>query len=207
MELYKQTVEPRTFEILQILMNLPSLKSFYLVGGTALSLQWGHRISEDIDMFRFSNEELDHDLIYDDLQQHFTDITELGRQNYYLKLSIENVKIDLLRYKHPLIAEPFVTENIRIVSLKDIAAMKLMAINNRGAKKDFYDFYFLLQLFSLNDIFDFYGQKFGQFDAFQLQKSLCYFQDADVQFQKLEPLSTLTWEEAKNEIKRIAKCI
>lgn len=112
MELHKETVEPRTFKILQILMTLPSLKEFYLVGGTALSLQWGHRISEDVDIFRFSNEELDYDLIYDDLNQHFTDITESGRQNYYLKLTTENVKIDLLRYKHPLIAEPFVTESI-----------------------------------------------------------------------------------------------
>lgn len=88
-----------------------------------------------------------------------------------------------------------------------MAAMKLLAINNRGAKKNFYDFYFLLQLFTLNDIFNFYGQKFGHYDAFSLQKSLCYFQNADVQFQKLEPLSAVTWEEAKNEIKKVAKCI
>ncbi len=193
--------------ILGELMASTSLKDFYLVGGTALSLQWGHRISEDIDMFRFSNQEVDGTLIYDELEQKFGDISELSRQNYYLKLLIDGIKIDLLRYRYPLIDNTIEIDGIRMLSPKDIAPMKLLAINNRGAKKDFYDLYFLLKQFSLDEIFGFYEQKFGAFDAFQLQKSLCYFDDANNKLQKLEPLSAITWEEAKNEIKKIAKCI
>jgi predicted nucleotidyltransferase component of viral defense system len=207
MHLHYETVNPKMVQILGELMATSSLKDFYLVGGTALSLQWGHRISEDIDMFRFSNEEVDGTLIYDELEQKFSKISELSRQNYYLKLLIDDVKIDLLRYRYPLIDSVIVIDGIRMLSPKDIAPMKLLAINNRGAKKDFYDLYFLLKQFSINEMFGFYEQKYGAFDAFQLQKSLCYFDDADNRLQKLEPLSAITWDMAKTEIKRIAKCI
>jgi hypothetical protein len=43
--LYKETVAPPTWELLKTLMQDELLKAFVLVGGTALSLQLGHRIS------------------------------------------------------------------------------------------------------------------------------------------------------------------
>jgi predicted nucleotidyltransferase component of viral defense system len=92
-------------------------------------------------------------------------------------------------------------------SPQDIAPMKLLAISNRGAKKDFYDLYFMFQQFSLDEMYEFYEKKFGQVDPFQLHKSLCYFEDAEERLDKLEPLNKVTWEEAKNEIKRLARCI
>ena len=45
------TVEPHTLDVLSGLMNMPELKDFYLVGGTALALYYGHRRSVDIDLF------------------------------------------------------------------------------------------------------------------------------------------------------------
>ena len=207
MTLHYETVAPRTLEILRILMKTYSLQDFVLVGGTALSLQWGHRISDDIDMFRFSTEEVDGTLIYEELENTFTDILELSRQNYYLKLLIEGIKIDLLRYKHPVIDEVLEIDGIRMLSPKDIVPMKLLAINNRGARKDFYDLYFMLNLFSLEELFGFYEQKFKTIDRFQLCKSLCYFDDADGSLSKLEPLTTISWQEAKSEIQKIARCV
>ncbi len=180
----------------------------FLFGGwNSAVAAMGHRISEDIDMFRFSNEEVDGTLIYDELEQKFSTISELSRQNYYLKLLIDDIKIDLLRYRYPLIDDVMVVGGIRMLSPKDIAPIKLLAISNCGAKKDFYDLYFLLKQFSIDEMFGFYEQKYGTFDAFELQKSLCYFNDADSTLQKSEPISTVTWEEAKAEIRKIAKCI
>ena len=49
--LQTQTVERRTFELLKILMSEPLLLQFSLVGGTALTLYMGHRLSIDIDLF------------------------------------------------------------------------------------------------------------------------------------------------------------
>jgi hypothetical protein len=44
-------VRPSTFKLIQQLQALPELGEFYLVGGTALALQLGHRNSIDIDLF------------------------------------------------------------------------------------------------------------------------------------------------------------
>lgn len=49
--LQKQTTSPELFQVLKELMTLSVLMPFRLVGGTALSLVRGHRISEDIDLF------------------------------------------------------------------------------------------------------------------------------------------------------------
>ena len=49
--LFKETVEPKLFELARQLCAYPPLKNFALVGGTALSLQIGHRKSIDIDLF------------------------------------------------------------------------------------------------------------------------------------------------------------
>lgn len=51
MKLHYDTVKPVLHMALTKLMQLPELESFRLVGGTALSLQKGHRLSVDIDMF------------------------------------------------------------------------------------------------------------------------------------------------------------
>jgi Nucleotidyl transferase AbiEii toxin, Type IV TA system len=207
MKLHYETVEQKTITIIQKLMEAESLKEFYLVGGTALSLQWGHRISEDIDMFRFTDEDVDGTLIFDELEPLVEDLTELGRKNYYLKLLVEGVKIDILRYKHSLIDTPLLIDGIRMLSAKDIAPMKLLAISNRGAKKDFYDLYFLFQQFSLEEMYGFYEQKFGSVDPFQIHRSLCFFDDAENRLDRLQPLSDVSWEQAKEEIKRLARCI
>jgi hypothetical protein len=54
--LQKQTVKPALLELLNFLMNQEIFKGYYLVGGTSLALQLGHRESVDIDLF--GNEEI-----------------------------------------------------------------------------------------------------------------------------------------------------
>ena len=50
-KLYWNTVAPILKEVLQDCIDEPIFKPFRLVGGTALSLQLGHRMSVDIDLF------------------------------------------------------------------------------------------------------------------------------------------------------------
>lgn len=49
--LYSNTVSGNLLSVLQKLMEMKELATFRLVGGTALSLQLGHRLSVDIDLF------------------------------------------------------------------------------------------------------------------------------------------------------------
>ncbi len=72
--LHTKTVEPGTFALLNRLMALPELNNFYLVGGTALSLQYGHRISVDIDLF--CNEKFENEVILKVLEKEFGDTLE-----------------------------------------------------------------------------------------------------------------------------------
>ena len=49
--LRKEAVSPQLLKLLHRLMSIPELNNHQLVGGTALALQIGHRISVDIDLF------------------------------------------------------------------------------------------------------------------------------------------------------------
>lgn len=67
--LHTETVEPGTFSLLKELMELPALRPFSLVGGTALSLRYGHRSSIDLDLFY--HEKFDQSEIVKDLESVF----------------------------------------------------------------------------------------------------------------------------------------
>lgn len=64
-----KTVEPNTLAVLNQLMQLPELQHFSLVGGTALSLRYGHRISINLDLF--SEQPFDFPVVLHKLKQAF----------------------------------------------------------------------------------------------------------------------------------------
>ncbi len=109
------------------------------------------------------------------------------------------VEVDLLKFSYPFL-KPIVKEgNIRMLAMEDIAAMKLSAIAGRGSKKDFYDIYYLLHKFDLEELFGFFAGKFPTTNTFQIIKSLTYFDDADVEPDPItyEPVD---WELVKRTI-------
>ena len=180
--IYPQTLPPKTAHLFQVLRQgkLEFLSSFYLSGGTALSLQLGHRESEDLDFFTKHPFQLD--LIERQLLPHGTlSETELaqGTLNTYLN----GVKLQFLLYPYRLI-EPLTTwEGINLSSVIDIACTKLQTIGMRGSKKDFIDLYFLLQQFSLETLLVQTKKKYVESDYSEshILKSLVYFDDAETQ--------------------------
>jgi hypothetical protein len=97
--LHKETVEPRTLELLKELMQLNALKDFALLGGTSLSLRWGHRISEDIDLF--SNVMFDEMAVTEAITNHFANTIVVAQDKQTLRLFVENVKVELIAPKRP----------------------------------------------------------------------------------------------------------
>jgi predicted nucleotidyltransferase component of viral defense system len=199
--LHTQTVEPKTLSLLKKLMSMPQLNDFCLVGGTALSLKLGHRISIDLDLFQTT--EIEVERLIKLLQQEFKSDFEYEnlKINYAVFCKINKVKVDLVQYSHPLIDTVEVIDGIRMYSNKDIAAMKINAILGRGVKKDFWDLFELLKLYSLNDIINFYNQKYpNQQLLISIPNALTYFEDAD---DSPDPISLLgqTWEDVKEFIK------
>ncbi len=192
-----QTVEPNTLELLRSLMQKEYLNSFVLVGGTALALQLGNRESIDLDLFStadFSSNEVLSSLLND------YQIVVNSQLTQTLISTINHVKVDFIKFHYPFIRPFVVIENIRMASVEDIAAMKLDAITGRGSKKDFYDLYFLLQQFSIDDLFSFYIEKYPHQTTFHVIRSLTYFEDAEIQPNPIVFDKTITWEVVKHKI-------
>lgn len=156
--LFKETVEPELFELIKKLCAYPPLNNFILVGGTALSLQIGHRKSIDIDLFSpepFATDKMANSLVKDFdffINNRFTN-TILG--------TIKTIKTDILFHQYMLIGTVTEIEGIRMASCQDIAAMKLNAITDNGSRlKDFVDLAFLSSFFTLQQMLDFFEMKY-----------------------------------------------
>ncbi|MFN8396731.1 MAG: nucleotidyl transferase AbiEii/AbiGii toxin family protein [Bacteroidia bacterium] len=176
------------------LMALPELGDFYLVGGTALALQIGHRNSIDLDLFcdlTWDPEAIIHVLPEPKEQTAATSVF----QGYYVR----NVKCDFVRYRYPRILPLIVDDGVRMADPLEIAAMKFMAITNRGRKKDFVDLYYLLEMYSMEEIFGLFEVKFPSVQQFLVVRSLCYFGDAEADPDP-EMLEGVSWDQMKSEI-------
>lgn len=171
-----ETVEPHTLESLKKLSEEEFLLKARLVGGTALALQYGHRISIDLDFFGSITE--DNETVKEKLNDIGTlsVIKETSNIKIYL---VDGIKIDFVNYRYDWIDSAIEEDGLRLASPKDIAAMKINAVEGRGTKKDFIDIYFLLQHYSFEKILDFYAQKYPENSQFRALMSLTYFDDAE----------------------------
>jgi predicted nucleotidyltransferase component of viral defense system len=201
--LHLQTVEPVTLELLKELQSFPFLDKFYLVGGTAIALHLGHRMSIDLDLFSF--EDFDSTELHEKLKGHYQSIEEVVTSNATLLCFINEIKTDFIRYKYPPTSPTTMEEGIRLLALDDLVPMKLSAIAGRGKKKDFYDVYFLLRHYSVHQMVELYEAKFEAASVFHLLKSLVYFEDAEPD---AEPIlfEKTTWATVKKTIQqKVAK--
>jgi hypothetical protein len=173
--LRKETVTAATLELLNNLMLDKELDAFYLAGGTALSLQIGHRISVDIDLF--SNTSFDQDKISVYLEtERKLQLNFLDRNT--IKGEINHVQVDLITHAYPLVNPIVSVAGIRLASLEDIAAMKLNAIIGNGSRlKDFVDVAFLSSHLSLERMIAAYEKKYQTRNPVMPLKSLSYFND------------------------------
>lgn len=194
--LQTQSVNPKLLELLNKIMKSEVFSDFNLVGGTSLSLQIGHRLSIDIDMF--GNAEIDEIEFINELSK-FGKVIIIKKSKNILITSIDGIKVDFVNYKYPLLESIIVEKNIRLVSKKDIAAMKLNAVSGRGSKKDFIDLFFLLKDFELKEMLTFYDEKFKDGSSFMVLKSLSYFEDANKEEAPIMLVKN-SWEKIKEKI-------
>jgi hypothetical protein len=173
--LRKETVTTGTLELLKDLMLDENLNGFFLVGGTALSLQIGHRISIDIDLFSINSFDENKMLDYLESQKKFK--LDFQDKNT-LKGQIAETKVDLITHSYPLVNKLRVIEGIRMASLEDIAAMKLNAIIGNGTRlKDFIDVAYLSSFIPLKKMIDAYANKYNSRNPLLAIKALSYHRD------------------------------
>lgn len=171
--LHTETVSAATLELLTRLMQDNYLKDFILVGGTSLSLQLGHRISIDLDLFSvtpFNEVDLSSYLtIQYGLELDFISrCTVKGEIQGVQRLYSPSISLDQAIYRR---------KKIRLASVNDISAMKLNAIAGNGSRiKDFIDIAYLSSLLSFTDMLHAYEQKYRANTIIPL-KAITYWDD------------------------------
>lgn len=201
--LQTQTIDPATLELIKSLQSRDYLKGFNLVGGTALALYLEHRRSIDIDLF--SNFDFDIATTIELIQQDFSlQIYQTARNT--IKGSIENINVDIIAHKYPLLNKPTEIDGIRLVSEPDIIAMKLNAISVSGQRsKDYIDIFFTMEndRYLIADMLKFYQTKYNQPGEMHVLKSLIYFDDVDLSdWPVLLKNPGLKWSEVCTKINR-----
>lgn len=178
-------------------------KDFYLGGGTALSLQIGHRDSLDFDFF--GKEEIDVKKIFSLLKNVFKGhkILKIQEEKNTLTVLIDGaIKVSFFGYPYKLLNKTIDGENIRLASIQDIGCMKLSAITSRASSKDYIDLYYILQKIKLGDLLDGVLRKFNDLDKNLILKSLVYFKDVKVEAVKFKHNNYVDFEKVKEFLKR-----
>jgi len=170
-------VSKELLTLLRKLLGEKVFKDYFLVGGTALSLQMGHRKSDDIDLF--TQKELRIPEITKYLKQnHSGKYQLLNSQSMIYQVMINEIKVDFVHHPFELVEPAFHDSKIIYLGKKDIAAMKLHAIETSGNRaKDFVDIFFLLKEIPLEKMFEYYRKKYSTDNIFNAKRSLIFFDD------------------------------
>lgn len=197
--LHKNAVEPSTLELLIQICKLPSLKNFALGGGTNLALQIGHRFSIDLDFFTSTS--YDNTGVFKTITQKYPSAELIFEQNQTMMFHIEGVKVDFVLYPFEWLYSFKEIEEARLINITDIIPMKLQALSNRFAKKDFWDIAFLLKRFSLEEIMKIFKTKFPQVDTGYIIHSLTYFETAEKEDDPIN-LVPINWNDIKEFLQK-----
>lgn len=196
--LYTETVEAGTLDLIKQLMQDKELSAFNLVGGTALSLQLGHRKSIDIDLFT----DKDFDAIRMSRHLSKTYNAEIsGMLTNGVFCYINNVKSDFIAHQYP-IKKIETIDGIRMLSLEDIGAMKLNVILYNGTRlKDFVDMHSLLECVPLNNITATFEKKYPDVNKQMAHTALLYHNDVNLK-DKIDFTSRkISWKEIADRLR------
>jgi hypothetical protein len=192
---HSEVITASTKATLRTLRDAHIVDRFYLAGGTGLALQFGHRLSLDLDFFaavQFDEEAL--------LQRVHTlaEFSLVAKAPYTLHTTIGETKVSFLGYAYPVLFSEVRFLEVAVADLRDIACMKVSAIASRGTKRDFVDLYVAAQRFGLAEVLHLFDRKYAQthYSRIHILKSLTFFGDAEKDPMP-HMLIPLDWDEVK----------
>ena len=171
-----------------------------------MALQLGHRVSYDLDFFtpKTFNEER--------IIQNLSDLGNLKidqRTEQTILGILNNVKVSFFFYRYSLLFNPLVWQGIRLADLRDVACMKIDAVQSRGTKRDFIDLYAIIKNgYTLEELLELFKKKYKRvrYNEIHIRKSLIYFVDAEKE-KMPKMLKSFEWREIKkffiSEVKKL----
>jgi Nucleotidyl transferase AbiEii toxin, Type IV TA system len=174
--MFEEILSKKAIETIETLS--PELSPFYLAGGTGLSLQLGHRKSDDLDFF--TENPFNTDTLLSSIKADRIFFTAQGT----VHCEKSGIMLSFLFYNVPLVHAPISWRGIKIAHCEDITAEKIKAISQRGAKKDFIDLYAILKTnYTIPEVCDLFKKRFRMPDEnlYHVVKSLVFFEDAEME--------------------------
>jgi hypothetical protein len=195
-----EAVSPLLRDLLTEIGQMPFIGRFYLAGGSALALRLGHRISVDLDFFSDVDEVGDDsraEIVAAFRQRRTTEVLENVFGN--LLMEIEDTHVGFFSYGYPLLEPPAEVSGVRVAGLLDIGMMKLDALISRGARKDYYDLYFIAQQMPLEEMLHQGPVKYPYAHDYEMMAltSLTDFDNADRDV-AVETFDRVPWETVKD---------
>jgi hypothetical protein len=175
---HPEAITSSTEQTLRHLSTASVLSDFYLAGGTGLALQFGHRLSEDLDFF--TKDLFDEDALIQRIQR-MPGFSVVAKAPSTLHANIQGTKVSFLGYAFPMLFPLARFLEVCIADAGDIACMKISAIASRGTRRDFVDLYTSAQRWSLAELLGLFDRKYAQtaYSKIHILKSLTFFEDAE----------------------------
>lgn len=200
--LHAETVEAGTLDLIRRFMLDQAFKEFRLVGGTALSLYLGHRISIDIDLF--CNTDFNSPMLAAHVNEVYNGEKTKTIKNGVFSL-VDNIKVDLIAHQYSWLTPINEVEQIRMASLDDIGAMKIHAIVQSGNRlKDFVDIHYLLEQRSMSQLINAYELKYPEANRTLALNAVTYFADIDFDVPVKLIGQPLLWDKIATRIRAAA---
>lgn len=197
--MYWNIIDTDRYKLLKNITEVVTIPEFYMIGGTALSLQMGLRESFDFDFCipkQFNNE-----ILLEELGK-IEEVKVNQNQSGTCDVILNGVQVSFFYYPNKMINKLVTVPEmpkLKMASILDIAIMKIVAIGGRGAKKDFFDLYNIINRckITIKELAEGLIEKCGNKTNYvNIIMGLSYFEDAE---QEILPKTFVEydWEEIK----------
>ncbi|MBI5885473.1 MAG: nucleotidyl transferase AbiEii/AbiGii toxin family protein [Deltaproteobacteria bacterium] len=179
MKAHIESLPLATLETLRRLGRLAAARGFTLAGGTGLALHIGHRVSQVLDFFTdrpFSTTE-----VFEEIKALGLRARVIQEEKGTLSMLVNETKVSFLGYGYGFPEKTTLVEGVAVAGVIDIASMKVIAISQRGAKRDFVDLYFIMQDTPFWKVAENLVERYGadRINPVHIGKALVFFDDAE----------------------------
>lgn len=143
-----QGMTEQTAHVFSLLANEAFLEDYTLVGGTALAIQIGHRLSVDLDFMRWRNSRADRtEVDWAGIRDRLQDIGHLTQMNLidvdHVEFVLDGVKVSfyMAPRRQPEMRRIHLEGSIHAADIEAIGAMKMEVLLRRCKFRDYYDLY------------------------------------------------------------------